>query len=185
MSYKKVNDILYNKDNADYEYRQMLLDMNELSLKLTEISKKRGAMDFEIPEIKLILNDKNMVENIALRNRLQAEMLIENFMIKANEAVAMYLSSLELPCAYRVHEKPELTDLISLNEQLNSYGYSVKRANTLEKRLQKLIDRTKDSEFGYIIHKMILKAMKKAHYEENNRGILVLHLIIIFILHLQ
>lgn len=170
LTYEHVNEILENIDTNEYEYTNMIYDMNELSNKLTYLSKKRGSMDFEIPEIKLILDEKNYVQDVKLRQRKQAEILIENFMIAANIVCAEYLTNLDINAVYRVHEKPDINDLINLNNELKPYGLSVKNPNVLEKKLQSIIDKTKDNEFGYLIHKMILKSMKKAHYEQINKG---------------
>lgn len=143
LTYEHVNEILENIDTNEYEYTNMIYDMNELSNKLTYLSKKRGSMDFEIPEIKLILDEKNYVQDVKLRQRKQAEILIENFMIAANIVCAEYLTNLDINAVYRVHEKPDINDLINLNNELKPYGLSVKNPNVLEKKLQSIIDKTK------------------------------------------
>lgn len=104
-------------------------------------------------------------------------------MIAANIVCAEYLTNLDINAVYRVHEKPDINDLINLNNELKPYGLSVKNPNVLEKKLQSIIDKTKDNEFGYLIHKMILKSMKKAHYEQINKGHFGLNRILSLILH--
>lgn len=170
LSYNKVNDILNNVDKKDYEYRSMLFDMQELSEKLSEKANNRGSIEFEIPEIKLILDDKDKIKDIKLRKREKAEILIENFMISANEQVAIYMFNNEIPSIYRIHEKPEIESMYALNQELNKIGLSVKNPANLVNKLQKIISKSKHLKFSYTIHKLILKSMKKAIYSKENKG---------------
>lgn len=170
LSYNKVNDILNNVDKKNYEYRSMLFDMQELSEKLSEKANNRGSIEFEIPEIKLILDDKDKIKDIKLRKREKAEILIENFMISANEQVAIYMFNNEIPSIYRIHEKPEIESMYALNQELNKIGLSVKNPANLVNKLQKIISKSKHLKFSYTIHKLILKSMKKAIYSKENKG---------------
>lgn len=169
LSYDHVNKIL-NENITNFEYSKMLLTMQELSEKLSNKAKKRGIIEFEIPEIKLEIDNKYKLTNIHLRNRDKAEILIENFMIEANREVANYMFYNDLPCIYRIHEKPNLDEMKALNEKLKELNYSVKNPLNLINRLQKIIEMTKDTKLGYFIHKLILRSMKKAIYSKENKG---------------
>lgn len=169
LTYEGVNEIL-NNDIRDFEYSDMLFNMQELSEKLTILSKKRGTLEFEIQELKLKIGEDNRLCKIELRKRDKAEILIENFMIAANEQVANYMFYNEIPCVYRIHEKPSLESMQALNEQLKDLNYEVKNPKNLIKKLQKIIELTKDTKLGYFIHKMILNSMKKAIYSKDNKG---------------
>ncbi|WP_392444579.1 RNB domain-containing ribonuclease [Sneathia vaginalis] len=120
--------------------------------------------------MKLKIGEDNRLCKIELRKRGKAEILIENFMIVANEQVANYMFYNEIPCVYRIHEKPSLESMQALNEQLKDLNYEVKNPKNLIKKLQKIIELTKDTKLGYFIHKMILNSMKKAIYSKDNKG---------------
>lgn len=168
LSYNKVNELLRSEEKT--EYSDMLFEMNELSKKLSDLSIKRSCIEFEIPEIKLKLDNKFKIEEITLRTREDAEILIENFMVAANEQVAKYLYYLEMPAVYRIHEKPELESMKNLNEELKKFNLNYKDPRVLEKKLQNLIEKTKNFEYGYLISKLVLRSMKKAIYFKEDKG---------------
>ena len=170
LSYNQVNDIFSGKDNNNYEYKDMLLLMSELSDKLSAISQKRGNIEFEIPELKLKLDNNKKLSNIIVNNRGKAEILIENFMVSANNQVAVYMFNNDIPCVYRIHEKPDIEAMYNLNNELNKVGLSVKNPNILVNKLQNIIQNTKNTKLGYSLHKLILKSMKKAIYSSENKG---------------
>lgn len=169
FTYEKVNEILNNNINV-FEYSKMIFLMQELSEKLSKKAKKRGYIEFEIPEIKLEIDENNRLKNINLRKQDKAETLIENFMIAANEQVANYMFYNELPCIYRIHEKPNLDEMRLLNEKLKEINYGVKNPENLIDKLQKIIELTSNTKLGYFIHKLILRSMKKAIYSKENKG---------------
>ncbi|MBS9784501.1 MAG: VacB/RNase II family 3'-5' exoribonuclease [Oceanivirga sp.] len=168
-TYKEVNDVL-NGNTKNHEFEEMLLNMNELSNIMSDISKSRGAMEFEFPELKLILNEEQKLVDIKLRVRDEAEVLIENFMVSANEAVANYLFYANVPAIFRIHEKPSLESMENLNKELVGVGLSVKNPSILTTRLQKIIDKTKGETYGYFLHKLILRSMQKAIYSKDDKG---------------
>lgn len=169
LSYTKVNEIL-NSNDKSFEYSEMLFVMQKLSEILSKKSKNRGIIDFDIPEIKLKLNEKNELVDIVLRKREKAEILIENFMILANEQVANYMYFNELPCIYRVHEEPDIESIEALSKELKDFDYSLKTQDKIAKKLQNIINLTKGTKLGFLIHKKILKSLKKAEYSSINKG---------------
>lgn len=169
LNYDGVNEIL-NKNIKTFEYSEMIFYMQELSEKLSKKAKKRGYIEFEIPEIKLEIDDNKKLKDIHLRNRDKAEVLIENFMIEANKQVANYMFYNDLSCIYRIHERPNLDEMKTLNEKLKEINYSVKNPENLIDKLQKIIELTRNTKLGYFIHKLILRSMKKAIYSKENKG---------------
>lgn len=168
-TYKEVNDVLIN--NKEHKFKNMLLEMNNLSKKLSELSKKRSCIEFEFPELKLIMDENNQkIMDIKLRNRLDAEILIENFMISANEQVAKYLYYNNIPAIYRIHEKPSLDSMIELNKELKNVGLAVKDENILSNKLSKIMDKLQGKSYKYFIQKLILRSMQKAIYSKDNLG---------------
>ncbi|VWL85069.1 ribonuclease R [Oceanivirga miroungae] len=168
-SYDEVNEVLIN--NKEHEFKKMLNIMDELSKKLSILSKKRGSIEFEFPELKLVMGEHNKdIIEIKLRNRQEAEILIENFMIAANEEVAKYLYYNNIPAIYRIHEKPTLEAMSELNKELKSIGLSVKDESILSSRLYKIVEKVNDTGYKHFIHKLILRSMQKAIYSKDNKG---------------
>lgn len=170
FNYDEVNEILEGKSKNNILYTDMLFHMNELSKKLESERNRRGAIDFDIPEIKLNMIG-NSVESIELRNRYDAEKLIESFMIAANEEIANRLMWEEIPTVYRIHEAPDMFTINELNMELTKLGYPIiKPEHITSSKFQKLIDKTRNLNISYLVHKMVLKAMQKAVYSPINKG---------------
>ena len=180
MTYENVNIIL-EKDEESQEYRNlydkyrkiddMLKNMLELSKIIRSNKKRRGSIDFELPEIKVVLDENKAVKDIVLRSRGEAERIIEDFMVIANETVAEKLFWEEIPAIYRVHEDPDKAKVQALNETLIKFGYSLKGLEEIHPgKFQNIIERTTGLPEGYLIHKLILRAMQRARYANKNLG---------------
>ena len=180
MTYENVNTIL-EKDKDLEEYRnlydkyrkidEMLKNMLELSKIIRSNKKRRGSIDFELPEIKVVLDENKAVKDIVLRSRGEAERIIEDFMVIANETVAEKLFWEEIPAIYRVHEDPDKAKVQALNETLIKFGYSLKGLEEIHPgKFQNIIERTTGLPEGYLIHKLILRAMQRARYANKNLG---------------
>lgn len=174
MTYSKVNEILAGDEEAKNEYiniKDMIFNMLELSKLLREEKKRRGSIDFELPEIKVVLNDDKSVKDIELRKRGESERIIEDFMVAANEAVAEKLFWEEIPTIYRVHEDPDKEKIKTLNDTLIKFGYHLKNLEDIHPgKFQTIIEKTNDLDEGYLIHKLILRAMQRARYYNKNLG---------------
>lgn len=174
MTYTNVNKIYENDENLVKEYEKivpMLKNMLELSHIIRETKKRRGSIDFELPEIKIVLDENKLVKDIQLRSRGEAEKLIEDFMVAANEVVAEKLFWEEIPAIYRVHEDPDKAKIIALNETLIKFGYFLKNLDEMHPgKFQQIIEKTTGLPEGYLIHKLILRAMQRARYNNKNLG---------------
>ena len=180
MTYENVNTILEkNEESEEYrnlydKYRkidEMLKNMLELSKIIRNNKKRRGSIDFELPEIKVVLDENKAVKDIILRSRGEAERIIEDFMVIANETVAEKLFWEEIPAIYRVHEDPDKAKVQALNETLIKFGYSLKGLEEMHPgKFQNIIERTTGLPEGYLIHKLILRAMQRARYANKNLG---------------
>ncbi len=114
MTYTDVNKILENDDEICKKYapiKNMVDMMLELSKIIRNVKHSRGSIDFDLPEIKVVLDEKLKVDHLEKRERGEAEKIIEDFMIEANEAVAEKLFWLEVPSIYRTHEKLKVDHL--------------------------------------------------------------------------
>ena len=144
MTYNDVNEIFESNIDLIDKYSgivSMLHQMLELSHLIREAKKRRGSIDFELPEIKVILDSNKMVKDIELRSRGEAERLIEDFMVAANEVVAEKLHWEEIPAIYRVHEDPDKAKIQVLNESLIKFGYFLKGLDDIHPgKFQQIID---------------------------------------------
>ena len=175
MTYKDVNAILDGDKDLINEYSdiyEMLKQMLELSKLLRAKKFTRGSIDFELPELKVVLDeDNNKVEKVLLRDRGEGEKIIEDFMIAANETVAERIYWLELASIYRTHEKPDREKIVVLNEILAKFGYKIPNFDNLHpKQFQEIIERSKDKETSMLVHKTILRALKQARYTVEDIG---------------
>jgi ribonuclease R len=174
MTYKKVNKILEeNIVPEGYEdFKDKLLLMKELADILRKNKIKRGYIDFEIEEPKIIVDDTGKAIDVVLRERGTGEKLIEDFMIAANETVASCIYYMDLPFIYRVHGEPSEEKIEKFLTFVSSLGYQVngKVKDLTPVAMQKLLEQLKDKDEYQILSSLLLRSMQKAIYDTNNIG---------------
>ncbi|HHU54347.1 MAG TPA: ribonuclease R [Mollicutes bacterium] len=174
MTYENVNKILEkNIIPKGYEdYKEVLNKMHDLSQILRDNKKRRGFIDFEIDESKIVVNDKGEAVDVVLRDRGIGEKIIEDFMIVANETVAATIYFMELPFVYRVHGKPNEEKVNQFLDFIKVLGYKidVKKKNYDSKTIQEILKNLKDKKEFLILSKLMLRSMQKAIYDNNNIG---------------
>lgn len=174
MTYKKVNSIL-EKDVVPegYEpYVDSLKLMAELSKILRKMKEKRGYIDFEVDEAKILVDENCKPTEVILRERGTGEKLIEDFMIAANECVATHIYFMSLPFIYRVHEVPKEEKLRSYLGFVGSLGYQLPGdlKDNSPKTVQKIIRFLEDKPEFKILSSLLLRSMQKAVYRPENLG---------------
>lgn len=183
MTYNKVYDILVNDIVAEgYEpHVETLKLMEKLALILVDKKSKMGAIDFDMPEAKIILDENDAVLDIKLREMTIANKLIEEFMILANEVVAETFNKKELPFIYRIHEKPEVDRIEKLNTMLKNLGYpeidlnacakkGKVNGNNLALQLRNVMNLAKGNENEKLVSLLVLRTMQLAKYSNENVG---------------
>lgn len=183
MTYNKVYDILVNNIVAEgYEpHVETLKLMEKLTLILVDKKSKMGAIDFDMPEAKIILDENDAVVDIKLREMTIANKLIEEFMILANEVVAETFNKKELPFIYRIHEKPEVDRIEKLNTMLKNLGYpeidlnvctkkGKVNGNNLALQLKNVMNLAKGNENEKLVSLLVLRTMQLAKYSNENIG---------------
>ena len=183
MTYNKVYDILVNNIVAEgYEpHVETLKFMEKLALILVDKKSKMGAIDFDMPEAKIILDENDAVLDIKLREMTIANKLIEEFMILANEVVAETFNKKELPFIYRIHEKPEVDRIEKLNTMLKNLGYpeidlnvctkkGKVNGNNLALQLKNVMNLAKENENEKLVSLLVLRTMQLAKYSNENIG---------------
>ncbi len=177
MTYDAVNSIL-EKDIVPEGYEDFVDDlktMNDLSNILRNKMIARGYIDFDTKEAKILVDEKCHPYEIKLREQRTGEKLIENFMIVANETVAssIYYRSDRVPGIYRVHDRPNEAKLQKFMDFLSTHGYSVtgkKKGKISVKDLRNIIDQIEDERVKPILNELLVRAMAKAVYSEENIG---------------
>lgn len=174
MSYTIVNDLLTNEDSQHKEEYSDFMDMFKAMEKLRDILLnkriKRGTIEFDFPEAKIILDDKGKPIDIYPYERNVATSIIEEFMLAANETVAEEYFWLEAPFIYRSHEEPDTEKIEKLSQFISKMGYVLKGSAAHPKSLQKLLKKSKNTPEDMIINKIVLRSLKQARYTAENGG---------------
>ena len=177
MSYTSVKKILEEHDEEECRRYQTLLPMFELMKELSEILRnrrhKRGAIDFDFPESKMVLDEDGTPLEIKAYDRNVATKIIEDFMLLANETVAEEYFWQEIPFVYRVHEAPDEEKMKKLITFIQNFGYTMhvpKGQEIRPKEVQKLLDKIEGSQEEAMISRLTLRSMKQAKYSPDNDG---------------
>lgn len=174
MTYKKVNSILEkNVVPEGYEpYAETLRQMSELATILRKAKVKRGYINFDIDEAKILVDENCKPTEITVRERGVGENLIEDFMIAANECVATHIYFMNLPFIYRVHEVPKEEKIRSFLGFVSNLGYSVPGdiKDTKPATMQRILKSLEDKPEYKILSSLLLRCMQKAVYKPVNLG---------------
>lgn len=171
MSYTSVHKIVELEDEEEQEKYKELIPMFELMYELAGILRerrfKRGSIDFDFPESKIILDEKGKPVEIKEYERNNANRIIEEFMLAANQTVAEEYFWQELPFVYRVHEEPDEEKINKLGVFIENFGYTLKVNSDGEihpKEIQKLIKSVEGKPEEALISRLALRSMKQAKY---------------------
>lgn len=176
MTYTNVSKIVEEQDEEVIKEYEDLVPMFTLMLELSEILKKRrharGAINFDFPESKIIVDHNGKPVEIRAYERNKATKIIEEFMLIANETVAEDFFWQELPFVYRTHDNPDEEKIRALSIFIHNFGYSIKVGNDEihPKELQKLLNKIEDTPEEALISRLTLRSMKQAKYTVANTG---------------
>lgn len=176
MTYTEVNEIITEQNAVTREkYKEItpMLDLaQQLSQQLIQMRRRRGEIDFDIKEAKVLVNEEGIPQEVVARERGEGERLIESFMLAANETVAEHFSKMEVPFIYRVHEQPKSERLRQFFDFITNFGIMIKgtgediHPSTLQNITQEVEGRPEDR----VISTMMLRSMQQAHYDADNLG---------------
>ena len=171
MTYTSVRKIVVDGDEAERgKYAGLTGEfdaMSELAKAIRHRRMRRGSLDFDLPEPEILLDICGEPEAVLRSERNFAHMIIEDFMIAANEAVADEMSARQAPCLYRIHEEPDERKVESLIGGLKVPGMKIKPGET---SLHKLIEAVKGSLYEEVVTYLVLRTLKQARYSEVNAG---------------
>ena len=174
MSYNGVAKILESEEEALRENEEvvpMILQMKELSDILRERRGRRGSIDFDFPETKVILDEEGKPVEIKPYERNAATKIIEDFMLMANETVAEEYFWRDVPFLYRTHDTPDEEKIRQLSAFINNFGYHIHVRNEVRpKEIQKLLGKVDATPEEALFSRLALRSMKQARYSTENTG---------------
>ncbi len=181
LTYEDAQALIENKEpytkRSEFEVEIKEIRENlKLAIELSEIIREKrereGSLDFDLPEPYFLKDEKGNIISIIPKIRLKTHMLIENFMITANVAVANYLSKNNIPTIYRVHDRPDprkIKNFITIAKNLLNVNISIpEKITSLE--ISKILKLVKNSENEDLLTYLLLRSMAKARYSTKNIG---------------
>lgn len=176
MDYTTVNKIISDKDEAlreEYkDFVEMFDGMAKLSQIMRDFRKKRGSIDFDFPETKVILDENGRPIELKPYERNDATKLIESFMLLANETVAQHYYWLESPFVYRTHDNPDPEKIEKLATFIRNFDLKLKvsKDEVHPKEIQKLLVAIQDTDAEALVSRLALRSMKQAKYTVDCTG---------------
>ena len=176
MSYDKVYKVITNSEDDELKkeygnYKEDLMNMNYLAKILNDNRMKKGCINFDIPEMHVILDDDGKVVNIEAYPKTFANQIIEEFMLITNMVIAEKYYFLQLPFIYRIHEKPDEEKLRELNLILSNYKLRIKGIKDVHpKAISDILNNIESQDVKDIISTYTLRAMKLAKYSNECLG---------------
>jgi ribonuclease R len=133
---------------------------------------RRGGIDFDLPEPQILLDVEGAMTGITIEPRNRAHLMVEEFMLLANEVVAGYLGKRKAPCLYRVHEPPDPAKLATLADFVKGLGFELRTSGdeVLPGEIQALLEAVEGSPEGRVISQVTLHTMRQAKYSWRNSG---------------
>ena len=175
MTYSDVNDMIAGDEEKRAAFKAILPSveaMAELHTILETMRFKRGALNFDTKEAKILVNKTGRPVDIVLRQRGLAERMIESFMLVANETVAEHFATLNLPFIYRIHEEPKAEKVQKFIDYASTFGVRVYgTANSMsQSALQDIMKAVHGQPYEEVLSMMLLRSMQQARYSEHNHG---------------
>ena len=175
MTYSDVNEMLAGNPEKIEQFKPIMDSvsaMAELHKILEDMRERRGALNFDTSEARILVNEKGMPVDIVVRERGTAERMIESFMLAANECVAEHFAKAKLPFIYRIHEEPKAEKLQRFMDYASIFGVQIKgTANKMDQLdLQEFMARVQGKPGAAVMNMMLLRSMQQARYSEHNHG---------------
>jgi ribonuclease R len=172
FTYTEVAKLLEqgSKKANDSPFMQTLADMHHLSQTLRKKRFKHGSVDFHVPEPSIQIED-GKVKQIGVVEHNAAHQLIEEFMLAANQAVALNLHEKEIPCIHRIHEPPDPKKLFEFKEFISSFGLRLSSSEKIHSQdLNVLLKKIQGTPEERVVNTLLLRTMKKARYSPSDPG---------------
>ena len=159
-------------DTTAHLMEEVINPLYEAYAVLDKARRNRGALDLDLPERQIIINDKGIMSGVTTRLRLDAHKLIEELMILANVAAASALEGKKnFPCVYRVHDKPSYDKLEGARDFIESFGLSLPKGQAIKpKQINYLLQAASKHSYSHLISQMVLRTQSQAIYSTDNIG---------------
>lgn len=175
MTYHDVTEIINGNEQLSEKYSDFVpyfMTMYELSNIIRGAREKSGCIDFDFPEAEITLNPDGSTDKVEVRERDLASLIIEDFMILANETVAKAFSTKNIPFLYRTHGAPDMDRVMSLNDYTETIGIHIRPKGTeiTPKEIQHVLEQVAGRDEESVVNHMVLRAMQKAKYDTDCIG---------------
>ena len=158
-------------DSTDTLMKDVINPLYEAYAVLAAARDTRGALDLDLPERKILIDDNGRMTGVAVRQRYDSHKLIEEFMILANVAAAEALENKKAPCVYRVHDRPSADKLDGAREFIEAFGLSLPKGQvTRPAQLNMILKKAADTPSPHLINEVILRTQSQAVYDPENIG---------------
>jgi len=173
LTYQQVEDTLIKQSRTVpkgmEDHSGDLVHMADLAQLLIKKRKKRGSLDFDLPEPEVILDIEGGIRNIIRSERLFSHQIIEEFMIAANEAVARFLEQNKIPAIYRIHEQPDKEKRKNIEKLFHALPGKPKNRPG-GSPFQTILQTVQGTDYEFLINRTLLRSMKQARYSASNKG---------------
>jgi ribonuclease R len=171
LSYEQAQAVLDGEASMGPDVDEALRGLDAHARGVRERRSKRGSLDLDLPEAKVILDAEGLPTDIQMRERKESHRLIEDFMILANEVVARDMEALAAPALFRVHEPPSREKVEELSELLERFGLTVPKRKKLKPRdAQRLLEAVRGRPEEALVSTAVLRSLTKARYDPENLG---------------
>lgn len=175
MTYNNVNKILAGDTQLMSEYHdvlEMFYQMEDLAAIRRKFRDRRGSIDFDIDEGKVLVNETGFPVDVVVRARGISERIIEEFMLVANETIAQRFHWMEVPFIYRVHEHPDVKKLVKFFSIASAFGYRPHGSldDMYPNQLAAIIEDSRGKDEHQVIATLMLRSMAKARYDQSCLG---------------
>jgi ribonuclease R len=170
LAYEEAEAVLNGSGSVDVETDQVIRALGALSEQLRRKREQRGALDLDLPEARVVLDQEGEPVEIRRVERLAAHRLVENFMLLANERVARACSARDLPALYRVHEPPSEEKITKLRDLLQTFGLRLPKGKVVPGDLERILNEVRDRPEEQLISMVVLRSLQKAVYAAEDLG---------------
>jgi ribonuclease R len=170
LAYEDAQAVLEGSASVDGETDRAIRTLGSLSERLRDLREQRGALDLDLPEARVVLDQEGEPVEIRKVERLDAHRLVENFMLLANEQVAEACSDRSLPALYRVHEPPSEEKMTKLRELLQTFGLRLPRGRVAPGDLERILNEVRGRPEEQLVSTVVLRSLQKAVYSPENLG---------------
>lgn len=170
LAYEDAQGILDGTLSKDPETDAAVRTLDRIASLLRRRRAKRGSIDFDLPEARVVLSDEGEPVDIAKVERLSSHRLVEDFMLLANQVVAKTAGEKKLPVLYRIHESPSQDKTEKLRDFLSTLGHTLPKRSLKPRDLQVVLERVEGRPEEKLISTVVLRSMQKARYSPDNQG---------------